>query len=398
MLQSALVSDLQLVVSDADLVRAAADSEKAIAIANTKMAVEKLRALNEYVTSKANANHIKIEPIDQVEIKQPLGQGPFPFDNIDNNPTDYQIMKSSGHENDCLIHSLLTSCSSTFRKLSLIGRNQIASEFRRTVLVSLFERLRQQPQNTQTMNAELASNLADLRIDKTLDSYVAGQFGEEYGIGVLIQDRGHVWRLMGSTKFGVPFIILHNPGVNHYDSVRCVKPPAYLFLRKIILRWESDTKRDSMTPLQLSCTVGVPESKAHGTASTLHTVKIGTMVSSDGGMNNYLVVNTKTGDIGCKSIFVIKYDVDKYTENSADYKKQLGELVAEIQRRIAANQPFAGLPNIYNIGNDSTKYEVSMDSLAGGGVNNRVVKQKRNCNKSVKRHMSSIQTAPTLGA
>jgi hypothetical protein len=401
MLQSALVSDLQHVVSDEDVVKAAEDSEKAIAIANTKMAVDKLRALDKYVIGAATAKHIKIEPNDQVEIKQPLGQGPFPFDN----PTDYQIMKSSGHENDCLVHSLLTSCSATFRKLSLDGRNTIASEFRRTVLVLLFDRLLKQSQNTQTMNDELARNLADLRIDKTLDSYVAGQFGEEYGIGVLIQDRGNVWRLMGSPKFGVPFIILHNPGVNHYDSVRCVnadKPSMYLFLRKIISRWESDTKRASMTPLQLSCTVGVPESKAKATASTLRTVKTGTIIASlTDALSNYLVVNTKTGDIGCKSIYVIKYDADKYSENQVEYKNQFGELVSEIQRRISAKQSFAGLPNIYNIGNDSTKYEVSMESLAGGGINDRVVKQtrKRNGNKSVKRrHMSSIQTEPTLGA
>ena len=122
-------------------------------------------------------------------------------------------------------------------------------------------------------------------------------------------------------------------------------------------------------------------------------------MSSDGGVNNYLIVNTKTGVIGCKSIYAIKYDAEKYSEDQIAYNNQFGELVSEIQRRIAANQSFEGLPNIYNIEDDSTKYEVVLDKLTGGGINDRVVKQKRNGNKSVKRrHMSSIQTGPTLAA
>lgn len=54
---------------------------------------------------------------------------------------DYQIIQSSGNENDCLVHSLLTALSPTFRTLDVNGKNTIASNFRRGILVALYDKL-----------------------------------------------------------------------------------------------------------------------------------------------------------------------------------------------------------------------------------------------------------------
>lgn len=47
-------------------------------------------------------------------------------------PIDYwQIYKTSGSNNDCMIHALLTDCSETFRKLEGFNKDRIAREFRK---------------------------------------------------------------------------------------------------------------------------------------------------------------------------------------------------------------------------------------------------------------------------
>ncbi len=404
MLQSALVSDLQRVVSDAAVVRAAEESEKAIATANVKNAAEKLIKLDNYVKSRALAKKITIDPIEQLDIVSKLvaTDGPFPFDN----PSNYQRMTTSGNDLDCLIHSLLISCSETFRKIQLPGRNKIASEFRRSemtdangieTMLTLYKRLRRQSTNTPTYNTEFDAQINDLKSVNTLDTHIAGQFGEEYGIGVLIRDVG-VWRWMGSDNFGVPFIILYNPGNGHYESVSRVDASSggtkneYLFSRKEIKTWETEVLRGSTSKQLLSsCNVGVAESVQFKTPSTFSKVIIGSMISPDNNVNNYIVVHTKIGETGCERFYVIKYDNDKYNENPAAYQKQFGELVAEIQGRIQTDEPFTGLPNIYNISHDdSKKYKASTYALAGGS---RIVKQKhkRNGKKTVKRSTASYK-------
>jgi hypothetical protein len=399
MLQTELVPDLQLVVSDEEITKAAAESEKAIAVKNIKETITKLNKLDEYVKSRAAEKKISIESSEQLGVVSKLVPGDagdgFPFED----PYSYQRMQTSGNKLDCLVHSLLISCSPTFRKIELSGRNEIASEFRRTnftsngieTLLAMYTRLRSQSTNTKVFNDELDRQISDLKQHMgTLDTHIAGQFGVEYGIGVLIKEVGY-WTWMGSSNVGVPFIILYNPGNQHYESVSRVEIPSgktdYLFPRIQIKVWETNIEVKSMPSWKLSkCNVGVPESEQFKTSSTISEVKIGSMITPDDNANNYLVVYTKIGHT-CERFYVIKYDNDKYNENPAAYKKQFDELVAEIQRRVLVNQSFAGLPHIYNISNnDSKKYKASTYKLTGGGR-----RRKRNCKKTVKRSTASYK-------
>jgi len=392
MLQTELVPDLQLVGSDEEVAKAAAESEKAIAVKNITEAITKLNKLDEYVKSRAAEKKIIIESSEQLDVVSKLVPGDvgdgFPFED----PYSYQRMQTSGNKLDCLVHSLLISCSPTFRKIKLPGRNEIASEFRRTnmtasnsieTLLAMYTRLRSQPTNTKVFNAELERQISDLKQSVgTLDTHIAGQFGVEYGIGVLIKEVGY-WTWMGSSNVGVPFIILYNPGNQHYESVSRVEMPSgkteYLFLRRQIKVWETNIEVKSMPSWKLSkCNVGLPESVQFKTVSTISEVRTGSMISPDDDANNYLVVYTKIGQT-CERFYVIKYDNDKYIENPSEYKKQFDALVKEIAQRVSANQPFAGLPHIYNISDkDSIKYKASKHKLTGGG-------RKRNGKKTVKR-------------
>ena len=198
---------------------------------------------------------------------------------------------------------------------------------------------------------------------------------------------------MGSSKVGVPFIILYNPGNAHYEhyesvsrveTVSGVSTTKYLFPRRQIKAWETNIEIQNMPEWMLSkCHVGVPASDMLQTPSTISEVKIGSMITPDNNANNYLVVYTKIGHT-CERFYVIKYDNDKYTQNQGEYKKQFDELVKEIQRRVSANQSFDGLPHIYNINNnDSKKYKASVYKLTGGGR-----RRKRNGKKTVKRTAS----------
>jgi len=53
---------------------------------------------------------------------------------------DYYIMESSGNENDCLIHTFLTSTCENFRKLEKKDKNHAANFFRRTIFPLILEK------------------------------------------------------------------------------------------------------------------------------------------------------------------------------------------------------------------------------------------------------------------
>jgi hypothetical protein len=396
------VPNLQLVVSDEEVAKAAAASERAISAENIRTTLLKLRQLDDYVKARAIEKNITIESSEQLGVENKLVQSDegngFPFDE----PLSYQRMKTSANDLDCLVHSLLISCSPIFRRIKLPGRNAIASEFRRAnftasngieTLLAMYTRLRSKPDNTQTYNNIVDTQIRDLKqLGQTLETHIAGQFGVEYGIGVLIKEIGY-WTWMGSDKVGVPFIILYNPGNNHYESVSRVEVETktgvstnqYLFPRRQIKAWETDIEVQNIPTWKLSkCHVGLPASVEFGTPSTISEVKTGSMISPDNDENNYLVVHTKIGHT-CERFYVIKYDNNKYTEDMTKYKKQFHELVEEIEHRVLANQSFAGLPYIYSISDkDSTNYKASKYKLTGGG-------RKRNGKKTVKRSSASYK-------
>jgi hypothetical protein len=196
------------------------------------------------------------------------------------------------------------------------------------------------------MYLELDKTISELRQDVSLDTYVAGQFGINYNIGVLIRDRDNPlvkWNYMGSTEPGVPFIMLYNPGQNHYESIRRISGNKYIFDRTEIEKWENDKPK---TEWELSCSVG--------NGSSLNKVNVGNIVT-DGKDNFYVVVSMGRGPSGCQYIYTMK-------TNFSDQQQLVG-FSKEIERRIASGQSFidpslSKLPPIYNIVDSSKNYEL----------------------------------------
>ena len=75
------------------------------------------------------------------------------------------IMKTSGFDNDCLIHAILQALSQTFRTLKAEYKNAIASIFRRKILVNcVINTLKQTDDNILTTNIATIFNLSQNEI------------------------------------------------------------------------------------------------------------------------------------------------------------------------------------------------------------------------------------------
>ena len=174
---------------------------------------------------------------------------PLPIE--DATSSEYQRMQSSGNENDCLVHSLLTALSPTFRTLDVNGKNTIASKFRREILVELYDKIIA-TKKTDIEKKESIKIKTELEGTVALDTVVAGQFGLEYHIGIFIRDRDKTdttptkWLFMGDDK-ALSFIILYNPNGHHYEAVRKSNTGIYIFSKAIFEKWlkekiKSETK------------------------------------------------------------------------------------------------------------------------------------------------------------
>jgi hypothetical protein len=136
---------------------------------------------------------------------------------------NYERMFSSGNDNDCLIHSILTAVSKSFRTLTKDDKDKIASYFRRTILVDIFNAIKTKKAAEKPGDdlKKLNDSIKELNEDVFLDDFVAGQFGERYKLGILIRDRTDPitkWNLTGYDNS--QYIMIHNPGKNHFEAIR----------------------------------------------------------------------------------------------------------------------------------------------------------------------------------
>jgi hypothetical protein len=148
--------------------------------------------------------------------------------------TGFERMVSSPNKNDCLIHSLLTSLSATFRTLEKADKDSIASSFRREVLSSLLNKAKEDlpyrftKRQMEEMLAETKSSgfLSDLHLRYLVNKYTFNVFFYELGA-----PRTDPWHLLmpyeGSET--APLILLYNPGQGHFEAVRDPKSEQYEF-------------------------------------------------------------------------------------------------------------------------------------------------------------------------
>lgn len=148
--------------------------------------------------------------------------------------TGFQRMVSSPNKNDCLIHSLLTSLSPTFRTLEKENKDLIASNFRREILWTLLNDSKDTlpyqftKAHMDQMLAETRSYgfLSDLHLRYLVNKYTFNVFFYELGA-----PRTDPWHLLmpydGSET--APLIFLYNPGRNHFEAVRDPITDNYIF-------------------------------------------------------------------------------------------------------------------------------------------------------------------------
>jgi len=139
--------------------------------------------------------------------------------------TGFERMVSSGNQNDCLIHSLLTSLSPTFRTLKKADKDSLASTFRRELFLDLLNKAKENPpyRFTKEQMAEMISEakstgfLSDLHLRYLANQYTFNVFFYELGA-----PRTDPWHLLmpyeGSET--APLILLYNPGRGHFEAVR----------------------------------------------------------------------------------------------------------------------------------------------------------------------------------
>ena len=218
---------------------------------------------------------------------------------------NYQTMQTSGNDNDCLIHAILTALSPTFRKLTKVGKDAIVTYFRRNVLVDIYNTLiAQRIAARETNNTDFYNSLRDLQIDVTLDTHVAGQFGIWYKIGVFVRDRDKPqtkWNLEGDDKRDTSYIIIYNPGRNHFEAVRFNPTKAnpngiYVFNKSNIQSWIDAKETVDLKQTQNQCKINGKD------------VLKGDKVSYKN--NKYTVIDRKNNDNGngCEYIYAVKGD------------------------------------------------------------------------------------------
>jgi len=125
--------------------------------------------------------------------------------------TGFQLKYTSGTNNNCIVNALLTSLSSTFRRLGKKYKDRVSSYFRYEVLEPLYRvyfhstafETDEAKQTAVDIYTEIASGMEKYKADKTktgtyygggfISVEVAGVFGRHFGINVLIKDRDQRW-------------------------------------------------------------------------------------------------------------------------------------------------------------------------------------------------------------
>ena len=264
---------------------------------------------------------------------------------------NYERMFSSGNDNDCLIHSILTAVSKSFRTLTKDDKDKIASYFRRKILVDVFNamKIKKAAEKPGDDLKKLDDTIKELNEDVFLDDYVAGQFGERYKLGILIRDRTDPitkWNLTGYDNS--QYIMIHNPGKNHFEAIRYNKTNENKYLFDIK---ELDTYFNLKNPNK--CEIG-------GDPIIQGNVVLNT-VSTD----LYSVVDVSTVSNSCSQINVIPYETT-HTKAVLEGIAKTKPPVINILPNIADYVKFAGAMNTNECDNIIKNILTEQNNMIGG--------------------------------
>jgi hypothetical protein len=285
-------------------------------------------------------------------------------------------MKSSGNDNDCLVHSLLTSTSETFRKMDKGGKDVIASLFRRTILVNLYDSLIK----ADPKKEELKTMKKDLLSTRNLDLDIASKFAVKYNINILLRDRDRFgdtnpWTIVNDSPTN-NIIIIYNPGKNHFEGVSNLVGK-YVFEYSFIDKWAS--KIVFKDKENLACKFKNGDDITHGTDE----FKVLVTGLKDGACNYVYVVNMNdTRDItklrkDVDAGIIIKEAIDQEKEDVEKRKRLKGDALAQYiieythkksrkdELLISGNVNIDSIPGVINIADTLDEYTLIEDTSAG---------------------------------
>jgi hypothetical protein len=239
----------------------------------------------------------------------------------------FKVKSCRGTNNDCIINSLLTCLSPTFRRLEGEFKDKVASYYRYENLLPMY-RLYKSKQNftgeaekkAKSIEAEIRSGKDAYTKDKAkvqkggyggrpISAEVAAAFGITYGISVLIKEsearEQGAFSLLGSQPAAPTFIIIHNMDGVHYSSISD-SADNYLFNIDMIRPW-----------------IAASEKKGHKETKTKCQFITDQVLRRDGKL--YIVVNAENTDDakGCKFIYIHELDGGDVNE----YKKDIQNIL-----------------------------------------------------------------------
>jgi len=226
---------------------------------------------------------------------------------------NFRIQDCRGINNDCIVNSLLTCLSPTFRRLEGEFKDKVASYYRYEHLLPMYIEFIQSmefsdstgEERVRSIVGEISSGIYKYRKDskkEKTDGYgglpisaeVAAAFGILHGINVLIKENNSrepgAFTLLGPQPEAKTFIIIHNDHGIHYSSISD-SSNNYFFPIDMIKGWIKET-----------------EKKQHKVNKTKCPFITDQVLVNNG--NLYIVVNAENTDDNkrCKHVYIHELD------------------------------------------------------------------------------------------
>jgi len=162
------------------------------------------------------------------------------------NMAGFKRIQSSGNNNDCLIHSILTATSEQFRDLPKQAKDLIATYFRYNILQKLFKAYMDRNPEPDFL-ASASVTLREIEGHGPIGTEAAGAFGSHFRINIFFKDQDSLvdknWTYLPTKPSSPNLIIIYNPGQNHYESI-CDKDGHFIFPVRLIEAWEEEKLRE----------------------------------------------------------------------------------------------------------------------------------------------------------
>ena len=236
-------------------------------------------------------------------------------------PMDGFLIKTCrGTNNDCIVNSLLTCLSPTFRRLEGQFKDKVASYYRYEHLLPMYRAFikattfsdEKAKKKAESILREIASGIDKYKIDKKkrvttgyggrpISAEVAAAFGITHGISVLIKEsearEKGAFTLLGPQPAAPKFIIIHNMDGVHYSSISDGSDN-YVFNTDMIRPW-----------------IAASETKGHKETKTKCPFITNQVLRRDGKL--YIVVSAENTDdnTDCKHIYIHELIPDKHDVN-----------------------------------------------------------------------------------